>query len=129
MFEFLEKLRARPEHHRKAIAFGISAIFTFFVFVGWSSTLNLSLGGPTTGTVATNQSGVTSASQTASLENAVSPFNTIKGQLSAAVIDFKDRLDFSKKEAVQPIDTAHNPVPGLTVNPQDIKQGTTTATY
>ena len=130
MFEFLEKLRARPEHHRKMIAFGVSAVFTFFVFVGWSSTLNLSTGGiNNNGVLADKNSGTMNTSQTANLENAVSPFNSIKESIGAAVIDFRNHLDFSKKEVVEPIDTQHNPVPGLLVNPQDIKQGTTTTIY
>lgn len=118
MFDFLEKLRAKPESHRKAIAFGVSAIFTFFVFIGWSSTLDLSLDGKGSGSLA---GGVSKTSQTATIENAISPFNSIKASIGAAVTDFKNHLNFSKKEVVPEVDTARNPVPGLIVNPQDVK--------
>jgi hypothetical protein len=111
MFEFLENLRARPAHHRKAIAFGVSAIFTLFIFMGWSSTLNLSLN---------VQSESSDNNTVASLEGAVSPFNSIKESLGAMVLDFKNHLDFSKKDETV-VDKVHNPVPGITVNPQDSK--------
>jgi hypothetical protein len=128
MFEFLENLRARPAHHRKAIAFGVSAIFTLFIFMGWSSTLNLSLNvqseSSDNNTVASlDQSSPPStavSSQSASLEGAVSPFNSIKESLGAMVLDFKNHLDFSKKDETV-VDKVHNPVPGITVNPQDSK--------
>jgi hypothetical protein len=121
MFEFLDKLRARPESHRKAIAFGVSAIFTLFVFIGWSSTLDLSIGGKRPEVVAENNGTTANINQTANLEGAVSPFSSITDSLGAMVIDFKNHLDFSKKEVAPTIDKAHNPVPGLVVNPQDIK--------
>ncbi len=115
MFDFLEKTRQRPEHHRKVIALGISAIFIFFVFIGWSATLDLSLDRSGGGTLAGNSASTT---QTAS---SMSPFNSIKESITATIIDFKDRLDFSKNETEVVVDKEHNPVPGLIVNPQDIK--------
>ena len=117
MFDFLEKIRQRPDHHKKAIAFAFAGVVTFFVFIGWSSTVNLSLQ-PLPDQSQLAGSGGSSGTDVQASE--LSPFASIKTSLSAAVIDFKDHLDFSKK-AETPVDKSHNPVPGLLVNPQDVR--------
>ncbi|OHA89138.1 MAG: hypothetical protein A2653_02925 [Candidatus Zambryskibacteria bacterium RIFCSPHIGHO2_01_FULL_43_25] len=37
VFNTIDRLREKPEHHRRRVAYGISALITIFIFVVWLS--------------------------------------------------------------------------------------------
>jgi hypothetical protein len=43
MRTYIEHLRTKPEHTKNQIAVGISAVFTFFIFMFWLSGQNIAL--------------------------------------------------------------------------------------
>jgi hypothetical protein len=79
MRTYIEHLRTKPEHTKNQIAFGVSAIVTFFIFMFWLSGQSISL----------------SDSQEVAKKNE-SPFAAI-GTMSANIID-AIKTGFGKNE-------------------------------
>lgn len=69
MRTYIEHLRTKPEHTKNQIALGISAVFTFFIFMFWLSGQSIAL---------TDKKEVTKAKE--------SPFQAI-GNMSANIYD------------------------------------------
>ena len=55
MSTFITRLRERPEHHRKAVAFGVSGGVTLLLFLGWAITLPAQFGSVKFATPAVDQ--------------------------------------------------------------------------
>ncbi len=84
MIQHIHKLRARPNHEKKRIAFVVSAGITAIIFVFWIASFN-----PSTG-ASDNNSGVA---------NVVSPFESIKNNVASAYDSvFNSAADATKKE-------------------------------
>lgn len=79
MRTYIEHLRTKPEHTKNQIAFGVSAVVTFFIFMFWLSGQSISLSD--SGTVAKKEE---------------SPFKAI-GTMSANLID-SIKVGFGKTE-------------------------------
>lgn len=79
MRTYIEHLKTRPEHTKNRIAFGVSAVFTFFIFMFWLSGQTIALSEE--GEVAKEKSG---------------PIESISN-MSANLID-SIRVGFGKKE-------------------------------
>ena len=75
MWDYIDKLREKPHHHRKRIAVGTSAAITSVVFLAWLSTFSISPVLPV---------GFASEQQAAVAEG-ISPFALIKESFVAAI--------------------------------------------
>jgi hypothetical protein len=67
VFNTIDKLRERPEHHRRRIALGISALVTVFVFTVWLSVHTTRGGAP-----------VVAEATVKEQSSSESPFDTLK---------------------------------------------------
>ena len=80
MRKLIARLHEKPEHHRKAIAFGTSLFITLVIFGIWVSTLPYRFQG--VGQVAQD-------TQT-QLENGITPLATVKASFDTAASSFGD---------------------------------------
>lgn len=95
MFDFIERLRAKPEHVRQRIAFGTATLFTGIIAVGWMAALvagNAFILKPT-------NDGPTLADSTRPLSGAVSDvqssFSNLMGGAGAANLGVNAQTDLT----------------------------------
>lgn len=74
LINHVEKLRAKPEHHRRAWTFGLSVGFTALIALVWGVNLSMNL----------------STSQLAKQVEPASPFSQVAGVASANMTAVKD---------------------------------------
>lgn len=80
MTNIIHRLHQKPEHHRKAVALGVSLIVTLMIFGIWASTLPSKLN---------SVSGVAEATQK-KLEDGITPLATVKASFDEAAQSLKD---------------------------------------
>lgn len=81
---YLEEMRAKPEHIRRRMAFGVSLAITAVIFVFWLGSMT-SLGASSTGAIAS------------AVEKAGSPGKTLVASIGSFVTDIKDIIFGPKK--------------------------------
>jgi|SRR3989344_1639357 len=95
MFKYIEKLQKKPEHHKKSIAFGVSAVTTLLIFSIWVSVFISNLSGQET--VAKDDSQPVSpvqnlrATAISGLENIKQKFDDLKGNIKSIISDEYER--------------------------------------
>jgi hypothetical protein len=80
MTNLLHKLHQKPEHHRKAVALGVSFVVTLMIFGIWASTLPSKISGV---------SGVAKNTQD-KLEEGITPLATVKASFDEASKSVKE---------------------------------------
>ena len=98
MFDFLENLKGRPEHHRQAMAFGFSLGITVVIFFIWISVFFAKIGATT---VVIKEEDIAQKSQMANASSQ-SPFQFLKESVAGISSSVKDlRSLFDKANSVE----------------------------
>lgn len=98
MFDFLEKLKGRPEHHRQVIAFGFSLGITVVIFFIWVSAFFTKIGATT---LVITEEDIAQKSQIAEVSSQ-SPFQFLKESVDGISSSVKDlRSLFDKANSVE----------------------------
>ncbi len=80
MTNLIKRLHEKPDHHRKAVALGVSFIITLMIFGIWASTLPEKISGV---------SGVAKETQK-QLEDGITPLATVKASFDEAAKSLGD---------------------------------------
>lgn len=83
MFEYIEQLRAKPDHHKKRFAFFTSAGITFVIFALWL--VSLQVGNVNNDTVVLNQ------------KKQVSPFKAVTDNVAGVIHSISESRESFKK--------------------------------
>ena len=96
MTNLLHKLHQKPEHHRKAIALGVSFVTTLMIFGIWISTLPGRL----------NDVGDVAKSTQKQMQNSITPLATVKASFDEAKKSVGDLKNiFTKQNGVVNLET------------------------
>ena len=80
MRKLIAKLQEKPEAHRKAVALGVSAVVTLFIFGIWITTLPSKFQGAS----------VVAEETTKQLQDGIAPLAAVKSSFDSLVSDIKD---------------------------------------
>lgn len=80
MRKLIARLHEKPEHHRKAVALGVSLVITLTIFGVWASTLSYRFDGV----------GAVAQETQKQLEDGITPLATVKASFDTAVSSFGD---------------------------------------